>query len=60
MLALFSCLNWDSENSVQVGQDEGGWHTGGLCSDWHRVKPQLLYQRNRLFWFCGHVSYWKF
>jgi len=32
MLALFSCLDWDSETSAQAGQDEGGWQTGGLCS----------------------------
>jgi len=55
MLTLLSCLNWDSENSVQARHDEGGWQIGGLC--WHITNVQLLYHRNSfLFLFCGYVS----
>jgi len=28
-------------------------------SDWHIANAQLLYHKNRLFWFCEYVSYWK-
>jgi len=36
MLALYYCLNSDSEKSMQAIQDDGGWQTGGLCPPWQR------------------------
>jgi len=57
-MALFSWLNWtvnDWVHSVQAAEDEGGWQTDGLCSDWRIVNAQLLYHRNRLFWYFGYV-----
>ena len=36
---------------MQIGQDEGGWQTGGLCCDWHIANAQLLYHRNTVVCF---------
>jgi len=50
-MTQFSCLNWDSENSVQAGQDDREGQTGRLCSGWRIAKAQLLYHRNTFFVF---------
>jgi len=36
MLALSSCSSWDSENSVQTGQDEERVRAGGSAFPTHR------------------------
>jgi len=39
--------------SVQAAEDEGGWQTGGLCSNWRIANAELLYHRNTFFDFVS-------